>query len=362
VSNATGIISNFAGSDGYNGAYGEGILAVDASLNNPRGLAFVGDSDEGYLFIADTDHHAVRVVQCSSGLITTFAGTLGVPGASGDGGLAREATLNHPWGVAVDLNTGDVFIADTDSRVIRSVNIVSGIISTFAGTLGVAGFSGDGGLAASALLLEPTGVAVSPSGAVYIADLSANAIREVPRNAPTVCPAGFFCSIGSNLVPCLDPTTFCPQNSAAPLRVGTGYYSSQAPNPFEPGQLIYPSQKRCPLGSFCPPGLGKAIPCYAGTFGVAIMSTDPQQCSSCDASSYNAERGKYLTTARDSAPCLACPLGTASHLTGSAFCAFCPPLTFRSFNERWMCALPAPHAFSVGRARVLCSPRWRQPR
>src|SRR5207245_862712 len=80
------------------------------------------------------------------GVITTVAGS-GVAGYSGDGGLATRATFNTPFGMAVDQN-GIVFISDTGNSVIRAVSPITGIVNTVAG----GGAGGDGPALASSLL------------------------------------------------------------------------------------------------------------------------------------------------------------------------------------------------------------------
>src|SRR5205814_998769 len=111
----------------------------------------------------------------AAGIITTVAGR-GTGQSSGDGGPATLAELIQPLGVAVD-PAGNVYIADEGSNRIRKVN-TAGIISTIAGN-GKHGFSGDGGPATLAELIQPMGVAVDPAGNVYITDEGSNRIRKV---------------------------------------------------------------------------------------------------------------------------------------------------------------------------------------
>jgi DNA-binding beta-propeller fold protein YncE len=73
----------------------------------------------GNLFIADAGNNRIREVIQATGNIVTVAGT-GSAGYSGDGGLATSAQLNSPDGVAVDAS-GDLFIADTGNDCIRKV-------------------------------------------------------------------------------------------------------------------------------------------------------------------------------------------------------------------------------------------------
>jgi sugar lactone lactonase YvrE len=150
---------------------GDGGPATQASLCSPTGVAV---DQSGNVYIADTNHNAVRIVS-NAGIITTFAG-YGKAGSSGDGGKATKATLNSPTGVAVD-GVKNVYIADTGNNKVRKVN-TSGIISTFAGT-GVQGYGGDGGAATSAQMNQPTGLGVDPTGTVYISDTGNQRVRRV---------------------------------------------------------------------------------------------------------------------------------------------------------------------------------------
>jgi sugar lactone lactonase YvrE len=179
---ANGIITTVAG-NGMSGFAGDGGPAVSAQLATaPGGLAVDGS---GNLFIADQGNNRVRKVS-SNGIITTLAGT-GVAGFSGDGGLATAAQLSQPEAVAVDAS-GNVYIADKANSRIRKVS-PGGTITTFAGTTS-GGFSGDGGLATSAQLEFPQGVAVDGSGNVFIADTSNNRVREVSTKGIIVTVAG----------------------------------------------------------------------------------------------------------------------------------------------------------------------------
>jgi hypothetical protein len=168
--NTSGIISTVAG-NGTAGFSGDGALATAAALNNPRDVAV---DAAGNIYIADTYNSRMRKVTAATGIITTIAGT-GLNAFSGDGGLATSASLNYPSGLA--LAGGSICIADEGNNRVRLIN-ASGIISTVAGN-GTAGFSGDGSLATSGKLNSPVGVSFDNTGNLYIADLSNNRIRKV---------------------------------------------------------------------------------------------------------------------------------------------------------------------------------------
>lgn len=134
-------LSIFVGTSGSPGSSGDGGPASAALLSSPAGLAL--DPTSGDLLIADSGSQRVRHVSATTGTIATVAGT-GSAGSSGDGGLATSARLNHPSGIAVD-SLGNVFIADSFSSAVRRIDAADGTLGTVAGTLGASGFSGDGG-------------------------------------------------------------------------------------------------------------------------------------------------------------------------------------------------------------------------
>jgi subtilase family serine protease len=176
-----GIITTVAG-DGAAGYYGDGGPAINAGLYYPHGVAV---DASGNLFIADTDNLRIRKVG-TNGVITTVAGDGGY-GYAGDGGVATNASLYYPQGVAVDAS-GNVFIADTENCRIRQVG-TNGIISTVAGS-GYYGFSGDGGAATNADMTYPFGLAVDAAGNLYIADSANDRIRQVGTNGIITTVAG----------------------------------------------------------------------------------------------------------------------------------------------------------------------------
>ena len=180
----TGIITTVAG-NGNPGFSGDNGLATVATLNNPVGLALDG---AGNLYIADSGNNAIRMVYATTHFITTVAGEGGIQGSSGNNGPATSALLNNPNSIAFD-PAGNLYIADTGNSVIRKVT-PGGTISIFAGN-GTFSFSGDNGPANTAALNYPWGVAASPTGYVYIADLYNNRIRQVS-------PSGIITTFAGN--------------------------------------------------------------------------------------------------------------------------------------------------------------------
>jgi trimeric autotransporter adhesin len=170
VSAVSGVTSIFAGTPG------EQCGSADiTNLCNPHGVAV--DPSTGDVFIADTGNHVIRRVDIKSGILSIFAGTLGVASSTGDGDAAVNATLHYPYAIAVSA-AGDVYIADY--YAVRRVSQSTGMITRFAGSLDGVGDTGNGGLALDATLNYPRGVAIDDSsGSVYIVDQSNHAIRRV---------------------------------------------------------------------------------------------------------------------------------------------------------------------------------------
>ncbi len=212
-----GIITTVAG-----GGIGDGSSATNVSLNTPSGVAV---DASGNLFIADSNNERIRKVD-TNGIITTVAG-----GGIGGSSLATNASLNTPWGVAVDAS-GNLFIADTGNNRVCKVS-TNGIITILASTVAVYGVapdrtgnlffgsylgefiaevstngtftvvagkgvmtglgytnSGDGGPATSATFYFPSDVAVDSSGELFIADANNLRIRKVSTNGIITTVAG----------------------------------------------------------------------------------------------------------------------------------------------------------------------------
>ncbi len=190
-----GIITTVAGS-GMCGYWGDSGAATGAQLNYPFSVAVDG---AGNLYIADTYNHRIREV--SGGVIATVAGG----GYGGDGGPATSAALFYPGGVAVD-GAGNLYIGDTHDCRVREVS--GGTITTVAGN-GSCAYGGDGGLATSANLRLPAGIALDGSGNLYIADSGNCRIRELSGGTITTVagngPCGYSGDGGAATSASLNP-------------------------------------------------------------------------------------------------------------------------------------------------------------
>lgn len=172
VAASTGTITTVAGKCGTIGNSGDGGVATDAELSYPTGVAL---DNAGGLYIDDASSHVIRKVAASTGVITTYAGN-GTQGYTGDGGPATGAELDPAY-IAFD-SSGNLYISDATDGVVRKVTSLTGMISTIAGT-GHSGYTGDGGPAIGARLWSPFGVALDTAGNLFIADQGGTAIRRI---------------------------------------------------------------------------------------------------------------------------------------------------------------------------------------
>jgi uncharacterized protein (TIGR03437 family) len=182
-----GRFEHFAGAGdpgfGEPGYSGDFGLAIAAKLNSPRGIA-VGSN--GTVYIADTGNHVIRAVDRITGVITTFAGR-GRPGFGGDGDYASNALLTNPEGLSFD-NKGNLYVADTGNHRIRRIS-PEALLTTIAGFIG-AGFTNDGQQALLSRFNSPSGVAADSLGYVYVADRGNHRIRMIRPDGIVATIAG----------------------------------------------------------------------------------------------------------------------------------------------------------------------------
>ncbi|MFO0605837.1 MAG: hypothetical protein U0324_21820 [Polyangiales bacterium] len=169
--------------------------ALRQRLNHPTQMVF---DAQGRLLIAAWHNSMIKRVLnigTPTAMIEDFCGT-GGRNFAGDGGPAINAVLDLPVGVAVS-PSGDVYISDQANQRIRRVDGM-GIINTIVGN-GMRAYAGDNGPALMASLNAPIGQAappaarieLDPQGNLYIADTGNNAIRKVT-------PQGIITTIAGN--------------------------------------------------------------------------------------------------------------------------------------------------------------------
>lgn len=197
VSASTGHISTIAGSSaGTAGHTGDGAAATSALLDEPSQL---GLDSSGDLYIADSGNNRVQEIAAATGTqhgismtkgdIYTIAGNAsGTAGYSGIGGTATSADLEGMSGLAAS-GAGDVYLTDAfdctalevpaSSGTYRDITMTANHIYLVAGD-GTCGHTGNSGLATSAELNYPMGVAVDSSSDLYVGDTDDSRVQEIP--------------------------------------------------------------------------------------------------------------------------------------------------------------------------------------
>lgn len=180
VSLLDGALRAFAGTGepGYSGDGGQAVNArFAAAIGDPPtpsfGFGLSPESPPDELYIADSANHVIREVDLFTGRIETFAGA-GVAGFVD--GPPDEARFNQPAGVTTSSDHA-VWVADTGNHAIRRIDPLGVTVTTVIGT-GVAGFNGHGLPARQTQLNRPTGVFVTDTGDVYVADTGNHCIRR----------------------------------------------------------------------------------------------------------------------------------------------------------------------------------------
>lgn len=179
----SGLVSTIGGKPGHIGSVdGQG---ASARFDLPAGIAI--DANDN-VFIADSGAYVIRKIT-PAGVVTTFAGAA-YQGGNQDG-TGATARFFSPQGIAFD-SAGNLFVADMMNHVIRKIT-PTGLVSTFAGSVGTAG-SADG-VGTQASFRNPTGLAFEPSGSLYVT--SDHALRKISPGGVVSTVAGSPGSWGS---------------------------------------------------------------------------------------------------------------------------------------------------------------------
>ncbi len=158
----------------------------NARLMNPTGVAV---DASGNIFVADGGDHTIRKVT-PDGNVSTFAGASGVAGSND--GAYNDARFLYPFAIAVD-SAGSVYVTDIGNHDIRK--LAGGVVTTLAGTPGVAGRSDGTGTAA--LFNAPQGIAVAADGTVYVSDTDNSTLRKITPTGVVTTLAGNAGQTGS---------------------------------------------------------------------------------------------------------------------------------------------------------------------
>eukprot|EP01034_Spumella_vulgaris_P024265 gene24265-30585_t len=194
---------------------GNGGPATSAGLKGPYQL--YGDT-LSRLYVADMPSSRLRVVDLISGIITTVAGT-GYTFSGNTPGPATSVDMNGVAGVWGDRN-GNLYISELYGNKIKRLDEQTGVLTTLVGSMAGA-FSGDGGPPYTAQIMYPYNVFVDSVGSLFIADSFNLRVRKVFEFSPTAQPTVAPSIVPTSLVPTIAPSAI-PTISSQPTSLDTG--------------------------------------------------------------------------------------------------------------------------------------------
>ena len=165
------------GKPGYDAAITD---ALQTPVTNPYGTVIGPD---GALYFCEVDTGYVRRLDLASRRLTTIAGN-GQKGYVGDGGPASAASFTAPHEIRFDRDR-HLYVVERDAHVVRRIDARTNVVSTLAGT-GVAGFSGDGGPAAQAQFRMPHSIAFDAAGNLLVCDIGNSRVRSIDLKTGTI--------------------------------------------------------------------------------------------------------------------------------------------------------------------------------
>jgi hypothetical protein len=158
------------------GAYGhDNGPAATATFAQPFGAALKGSD----LYVADGENNVIRKIDLLTNMVSDFAGSPTGTAGFADG-IGAAAMFDSPYRIVVDGNR--LLVSDSDNHRIRAIDLTTAAVTTLTGsTMG----SADGTMA-TATFHNPVGLALDPSGYLLVADVYTNGIRAVEAVNPLV--------------------------------------------------------------------------------------------------------------------------------------------------------------------------------
>ena len=160
-------------------AWGEDITTAPPSTLPSPGLAArfnspqgIIDDASGNLYVVDSGNHKIRKIS-PAGIVTTLAGRSRSPGSAD--GVRFDAQFNSPTGIAID-PSGNLYVVDTGNNTIRKIT-PDGVVTTLAGAAGESG--ADNGSGSAARFNQPSNIAIDTAGNLYVTDTGNLLIRKI---------------------------------------------------------------------------------------------------------------------------------------------------------------------------------------
>lgn len=139
-----------------------------ASFNTPQGMSLDGDT----LYVADTNNHAIRVVDLADQTVTRIAGTGEMEVSRLSQGMGLDTALRSPWDVLA--HDGILYIAMAGTHQLWSLDLATNELAPFAGNGREDLIDGP---RLDAELAQPSGLALAGDW-LYFADSESSSIRR----------------------------------------------------------------------------------------------------------------------------------------------------------------------------------------
>ena len=188
----------------------------DAQFASPTGLAADG---AGNLFVADSSNSTIRMLTPAgtNWVVTTIAGLAGFPGS--DDGTNSDARFSYPSGIAVD-PSGNLFVVDYSNHTIRKLTPMgtNWVVTTIGGL--AQNYGSADGTNSDARFFYPSGVAVDAAGNLYVTDTVNDTIRH---GAPVTTNTAVLTVLAN-------PSNAGSVTGGGSYTVGTNVFITAAPN------------------------------------------------------------------------------------------------------------------------------------
>jgi DNA-binding beta-propeller fold protein YncE len=167
---------------------GDNDIGTAASFSAPLSAAV--DANSTNLYVSDSQYSLIRVVQIATGSVRQLAGSGSAAFADGPG---AAASFSAPSGLALDANATNLYIADSGNNRVRAMLLATQQVSTVAGGAAAGTANGAG---TSAAFAGPQGVAVDVAGVfLYVADTKGHCVRRIALATRDVTTLAGACNI-----------------------------------------------------------------------------------------------------------------------------------------------------------------------
>jgi hypothetical protein len=176
-----------AGSSGSTNGVG-----TTANFNFPSAISI--SPDNLFALVADTNNQLIRQIIISQASVTTLAGGAGVAGSTN--GIGTIARFNSPSDVSISPDGLFALVTEFENHDVRVVDISTGAVTTYAGVAGSLGSTN--GMGTNSKFNNPSSVDIAPDSTfVLVTEYSNNAIRKLtaeqlsgsPSLVPTFIPS-----------------------------------------------------------------------------------------------------------------------------------------------------------------------------